>query len=268
MNYTFELPSFCRLQRDVYNGLNNHKFVALKGGRRGMKTFTQIAYMCVKLLEGNKILYALPAPEGLYSVYKETLEFLEDVMPMVKSHDTRFTIEVGKGRIDFKTLKKRAVGRGFNYNIVIIDKAQECEECSVDLKEVIEQSILPTFLITNGQLVLSGTGRSRCYFTEVFNKWESDVTAFTKRWSSYENPYVNPEAISRLIAEMDEVAVRQEIYAEDIDRGNTLFRQENLRYIEYEDIPKNLQLVVGVDLAISMKDNADYTAIVVMGKRS
>lgn len=283
MTIDFHLPKFCKLQRDVYNGLKNHKRVALKAGRRGMKTYTEISYMCEMLLLGKRILYALPAPEGLKDVFLETLDFLEPLGELILPNYSDRTISFGtqrtdlpiasvhtrqtvKGRIDFKTLKKGGIARGLKYDIVIIDEAQECESVAVDLKQIIEGAILPTFLTTNGQLVLSGTGRSRCYFTEMFNNWESDTTAYTKRWSSYENPYVIPEALEKMKSEMDEVSIRQEIYAEDVERGSTLFQQQNIRYIEFENIPKLDYKVIGVDLAISMKDNADYTAIVVMGK--
>lgn len=262
----FHLPKFCKLQRDVFNGLKNHKRVALKAGRRGMKTYTEISYMCEQLLLGKRILYALPAPEGLKDVFLETLDFLEPLGELITPNYSDRTISFGKGRIDFKTLKKGGIARGLKYDIVIIDEAQECESVAVDLKQIIEGAILPTFLTTNGQLVLSGTGRSRCYFTEVFNLWESDTTAYTKRWSSYENPYVIPEALEKMKSEMDEVSIRQEIYAEDVERGSTLFQQQNIRYVEFENIPKLDYKVIAVDLAISMKDNADYTAIVVMGK--
>lgn len=320
MTVDFHLPKFCKLQRDVYNGLKNHKRVALKAGRRGMKTYTEISYMCEQLLLGKRILYALPAPEGLKDVFLETLDFLEPLGELILPNYSDRTISFSKGRIDFKTLKKGGIARGLKYDIVIIDEAQECESVAVDLKQIIEGAILPTFLTTNGQLVLSGTGRSRCYFTEVFNNWETsdwltnpkemkdyetvsmlikDATKeyneqgyyyyyyndntyrikengnielknpnppFVKRWSSYENPYVIPEALEKMKSEMDEVSIRQEIYAEDVERGSTLFQQQNIRYIEFENIPKLDYKVIGVDLAISMKDNADYTAIVVMGK--
>lgn len=268
LDLTLDYPTFSNKQRDIFNGLMTHKLVALKGGRRGMKTFTQIWFMIEKLLEGKKILYALPAPEGLGEVFHEVCLALYPIKKILNIHRSSRIISYPKlgGHIHFKTLQRGGVGRGFNYDVVIIDEAQECETCAVDLKSIIQDSILPTFLITNGTLVLSGTGRARCFFTQKFNEWGTNPEAYTHRWSSYESPFINEEALKRMMEEMDNVAIRQEIFAEDIERGSTLFQQANLKTVSKEDIPKLDHIVLACDLAISKKTSADYTVLLVMGK--
>jgi predicted phage terminase large subunit-like protein len=62
---------------------------------------------------------------------------------------------------------------------------------------------------------------------------------------------------------MPSVAYRQEILAEYVDLAGALMRRD---YITYTDrVPDKLKVGIGVDLAISKRDGADYTAIVVMG---
>lgn len=84
------------------------------------------------------------------------------------------------------------------------------------------------------------------------------------RAPTYSNPGLPPEYLESLRASYTELLYQQEVLAQFVDVGGAVFRSS---WIQYGDLPTDLftpavRRYLGVDLAISQKSSADYTAIV------
>jgi predicted phage terminase large subunit-like protein len=74
------------------------------------------------------------------------------------------------------------------------------------------------------------------------------------------NPYIAPAEIDAMRRDLPDIVFRQEVQAEFVDLAGVVMRREWLKYGSASPIGVSL----GVDLALSTKTTADYTAIVAM----
>lgn len=84
-------------------------------------------------------------------------------------------------------------------------------------------------------------------------------------YSSYENPFIAKEELDSLRASSPELAFRREILAEWVGAAGAMVKREWIKVGEPPPL-EELSIVLGVDLAVSEKESADYTAIVVVGR--
>jgi hypothetical protein len=73
------------------------------------------------------------------------------------------------------------------------------------------------------------------------------------------------EEIDRIAAEMPELVRRQEILGQFVDLSGASVHREWVKYGEFPPLLPHT-IAIGVDLAISLKDTAAYTAIVVLAR--
>lgn len=81
--------------------------------------------------------------------------------------------------------------------------------------------------------------------------------------STRNNTYLDPEYIADLAKQYTSQFAQQEIDGEFVDMGDTLVQRSWLKYAPAP--PPGLTITMGIDLAISEKTTADFTAIVVVG---
>ena len=82
-----------------------------------------------------------------------------------------------------------------------------------------------------------------------------------------ENPYLSANYLKELREDLTSEYQRQELDAEFIEVGTSVFKSAWIKNISSDDVPEFDRIVCAVDLAISQKNNADYTAFVVMGRK-
>ena len=94
----------------------------------------------------------------------------------------------------------------------------------------------------------------------------SDSEFKSWQFSSYTNPLIDPAEIDRAKAELPSIVFRREFMAEFVSTKGARVKRE---WLKYEDrSPQGLKIVMGVDLAISERESADYTAVCVLGRSS
>ena len=76
------------------------------------------------------------------------------------------------------------------------------------------------------------------------------------------NPFIDPVEIEAARRDLPSIVFRREFLAEFVSAEGARIKRE---WLTHGTPPKNLKLAIGVDLAISLKKNADFTAIVVGG---
>jgi len=162
--------------------------------------------------------------------------------------------------IDYWTLDDPAtVARGRKYKRVIIDEAAMARH----LEQAWTEAIRPTLTDYRGDAFFLSTPKGRNYFS-VLHELAADDPLWA-RWQmpTTANPWIDPNEVAAAAASLPSIAYRQEYLAEFVDAAGARIRREWLRHGE---APDGLPCTIGVDLAISTKSEADWTAAVVMSR--
>ena len=164
------------------------------------------------------------------------------------------------GRIDFWTLENPLkCGRGNHYARVVIDEAAHARH----LETAWEQTIIWTLADLNGDAWFISTPLGINYFAELYRKASNDPAWVSHTAPSMANPYLPDGWMEEQRATMPELVFAQEVLAQFVTFGAGLVKPEML--IDGQ-APPGLPVVLGVDLAISEKDGADWTAIVALSR--
>lgn len=167
------------------------------------------------------------------------------------------------GSIDFWTLENpMKCGRGNFYARVIIDEASHARH----LQDAWEQTIEYTLADLNGDAWFISTPQGLNYFHELWQKGNPDNPQRDPAWASFtapsmDNPHLPPGWMDEKRATSPALVFAQEVLAQFVTFGAGLVKPEML--ID-APCPAHLPVVIGVDLAISEKTGADFTAIVSM----
>lgn len=240
-------------------------------GRRSGKTFLG----CDILLDGPRGKGALHGyPVAWYSpTFTLLLESWRKVVAICKpitAHKSeqhkRLELITG-GVIEMWSLDDPDAGRGRKYAVAVVDEAAMIRR----LDEAIEQNIKPLLMDYQGELWLLSTPKGisgpGATFKQMFEKGNPRNPDRDEQWMSWQmpttcNPYIDPAEIEVMRAELPELVFAQEILAEFVDMGGTVVKREWLRHGQP---PKGMKLYMGVDLAISTREDADFTAVVTVG---
>lgn len=158
---------------------------------------------------------------------------------------------VGRSVIEFKSADapERLVGEGL--------RRVAMDECGIMADAVWEESVRPTLLDHKAPALMTGTPKVRNWFYRQYARGLAgdDPMVATFAWPTTANPWIDPEEVYRLKAEMPERLYRQEILAQFLDSEGQVFR--NIRACV---APLSLErtAVYGVDLA----RKADYTVVI------
>ena len=176
-------------------------------------------------------------------------------------------LKVGSGYCDFRSADNPENWEGFGYDVVFLNEAG----IILHNEYLYTNAVLPMMIDRpSSTLIAAGTpklmqGRGRL-FADLWRKAEAGEAGYVgRRFTTFDNPWLSREDIRRLMAEIPPAERSQEIYGEFVEAGGQRIRREWLRR---GHAPHNLELVMGVDLAISTKSTADYTAAVVLGRDS
>ena len=124
------------------------------------------------------------------------------------------------------------------------------------------KSIRPMLAVSHGRLVLMSTPRGmQGHFHEIWERGEG--------WEKVEIhvsdcPRISRDFLAEERRELGPLWYEQEYECAFVAAGATRIKRDWLRYDDH--IPQGLDISMGVDLAISEKATADYTAAVVLGR--
>ena len=192
--------------------------------------------------------------------------FFEVAEPFVKTHNkSELVTELINGsRIYWRSADQPNRLRGPNLNWWWIDEGAYVKDDT-------------TFKVLVGRLRRPGIKRgwvttSPCGYNWLWERFvrdrqaEDEHTYALIKASTRDNGYLDPEYSADLEKQYTAGFSKQEIDGEFVDMGDTMVARESLRYMP--PVPSGLIITMGVDLAISEKTSADYTAIVVIGLHS
>lgn len=262
---TVKLPKLHPAQQKIIN--ESRRYNVAVCGRRFGKTFMSADI----LLDGKDQKGALHGfPVGFYApTYQTMLEtwrtfnsILKPVISKKSEQDKRIDLVTG-GVVEFWSLDNPDAGRGRKYSKILVDEAAMVKR----LDEAFDQNIQPLLLDYKGEAWFVSTPKGKNYFETLFRRGNSANPHREDDWMSWqiptwENPYISKDDIESMRKSMPRLAFLQEIEAQFVSFAGTFVKAE---HIHTGTPPEGMTLYMGVDLALSMKENADYTAIVVVG---
>lgn len=270
---------------------SNAKRKVVKVGRRGGKTVGCAIIAVQKFLEGKRVLYAAPTEDQIGRFWFEVINALQEPIEagvfyknetkhIISYPSLKTVIETNErelksaleARIRAKTAFNADTLRGDYADFLILDEWQLINE---DAWAVVGA---PMLLDNNGDAVFCFTPpslHSRSvskaddprHAAKLFKKAQQDTTGRweTFHFTSHDNPHLSKDALRDITSDMTQLAIRQEILAEDIDEAagalwkrNTIEDSRLLTHLEMEYI------VVAVDP--SATSEGDEAGIIVAGR--
>ncbi len=244
------------LQAQIY--AEKRRFNVLCLGRRCGKTRFGQMLVAEAALQGKPVAWVSPTYKMLAEVWREIKHAMYDYIEDISVQEKHIAFK-GGGTLDFWSADSFDSIRGRKYARVFVDEAAMIR----NLQEAWEQAIFPTLTDYRGNAWFGSTPKGMNYFHELFN--QQNVSELWKSWQmpTTANPYIDVDEVAAAKVMLPLVVFQQEYLAEFVESSGTLVRREHLKYGE---VPEGLKLFAGVDLAISEKETADYTAVAIMGK--
>jgi hypothetical protein len=245
-----ELPTPHANQEKILNA--DKRFIVVMCGRRFGKSELSQILIIKEALKGGQVAYITPT-YGLAQVF---FERLAKVLPF-KSNISKLKIYCpNEGSIEFFTGERLDNLRGRKFHLVIVDEAAFI----ADLEDGWNNSIRPTLTDYEGKAVFLSTPRGKNFFYSLFMKQgENDWQSF--KFSTYDNPHINPREIDEARIQLPEVVFEQEYMANPSENSANPFGNA---FIKRCVKPISAQPIVcyGIDLAKSV----DYTVIIGLDK--
>lgn len=232
------------------------RFKVIMAGRRFGKSLISQSKATEVMLDGKDVAYMTPTYQ-LSKVFYDTM--IRELPPNVveSSNKSDLTIKlITGGSISFFTGEKPDALRGRKFHLVIIDEASYIK----DLKSAWNNAIRPTLTDYKGEAIFISTPRGKDFFNALYdrgqNKEQTDWESF--RFTSYDNPYIDPAEIEMAKSELPENAFRQEYLAVPSENVANPFGMDNIRKNLLTSLSPKPSIIYGIDLA----KTTDFSVIV------
>lgn len=187
------------------------------------------------MVQGQYVAYFAPT-------YKDASEWWSEInwrlQPMISSKDS--TLKQIKtltgGKLDVWSFDNPDSGRGRKYHLVLID---ECEKGG-NFEVAWKQSIRPTLTDYKGSAWFFSTPQfGRTFFKELFNYQDRLEDWKSWKFTTYDNPYIDPAEVDAAKNELDPLTFACEYLAEDVDLSNKPFaycfdKNRHVKPVKYE----------------------------------
>ena len=238
-------------------------FICVNAGRQSGKTALSQQQAIKWALESpNQLIYWVsPTASQADKVYKQMLNMIRNQPFMSSSKggqgDTEITF-YNNSKIQFRSSAQEDSLRGETIEYLIIDEAAFQKE------SVFFEILLPMLNVRGKKVLIVSTPKGRNWFFNMIQKGKIEDKYQSFLFTSYDNPYSNPEVIKIAKDSMPAVLFAQEYMGEFVD-DSAIF--ENLKQVCVIDIKESKyeasnHYFIGIDVAL--KD--DYTVITVIDK--
>lgn len=202
-----------------------------------------------------------PTYKLLDEAWREVRRRLAGVITGQNSQQHRVDL-LGGGAVDFWTLDHPDAGRGRKYALVVIDEAAMVR----NLEEAWPAAIRPTLADLQGSAWFLSTPKGGNYFKTLFDRALADPDWARWQMPTSSNPYICAAEIEAMLLELPGLIYQQEVLAQFVDFSGAVLKREWLATGEPSEISGKLPAVLGVDLALSTKTEADWTAVVALSR--
>lgn len=186
--------------------------------------------------------------------------FLSMIDQSVKlDSDTKLSVRFANGSRVIALPGSEKTIRGISaVTLLVLDEAAR-------IPDELYKSVRPMLAVSGGRLVLLSTPFGPTgFFYEIWEQGGSEWEKF--KITANDCPRISKEFLEEEKRSLGSIYFQQEYMCSFIASSATRVKREWLRY---EDrAPQNLNVSMGVDLAISIKETADWTAVAVIGRDS
>jgi predicted phage terminase large subunit-like protein len=224
--------------------------------------------MCIevalkKALEGGHVWWVAPTYAVAGIAWRETKSMLKQMPVPYEIHeaDRQVNFPVGGGFIGYKSAERPENLRGESLDFCVFDEADFVSETTwVD-------SIRPALSDRKGGAIFISTPFVEgSWFHKLWLRGQKGIDPELKSWrfTSYTNPFLDKREIDVARDTMATSSFKREFLAEWVGTVGARIQRDWIKY--YDTLPGRLDIGMGVDLAISQKTEADYTAACVLGR--
>jgi hypothetical protein len=218
-------------QLNAYWALKQHRFKALRCGRRFGKTEFAKTWIADALLRGWECAWLAPQHKTWSEAYAELVDLLRPIMKDRSKGSGVLRLTTG-GRLDFWTMENPIAGRGRRYRRVVIDEAAFAKDGDTGINgsmmEIWEKSIKPTLFDYGGEALACSNSAGKNPDNFFYNICTDPRYGFTEFHATTMD---NPVLPKRLAGERSEDwKARRErfIAALKSDNHPLVFAQEHL----------------------------------------
>lgn len=197
---------------------NRRRFNIVKTGRRFGKTEI-VKLLSSYALEGKFIGIWFPTYKDLADIWRE-INFTFYPAIISKNETLKQILLINNGKIDFWSMEDPDSGRGRKYHRAIIDEFAKAKKA----KQAWQETIRPTLTDYQGDGWFFSTPKGKNnYFYKLEIDTQKDPLWAHFKFTSYDNPHLNPAEIDSARAQLDDLTFRQEYMAEDVDANDRPF---------------------------------------------
>jgi hypothetical protein len=226
------------------------RFIVMMAGRRFGKSLISQTISIDTAVNKKRVAYITPTYQLGKIFFKEIVDLLPLEIYSKNESDLVITFITG-GSIRFFTGERLDNLRGLKFHLAVIDEASFIP----NLEDGWLNSIRPTLTDYKGKAIFLSTPKGKNYFFSLFSKAEPDWESF--KFTTYDNPYIDPNEIDDARKQLPEVVFEQEYMANPAENAANPFGSQYIRNCIH---PVTTMPIVayGIDLAKSV----DWTVIV------
>jgi phage FluMu gp28-like protein len=226
------------------------RFIVMMAGRRFGKSLISQTISIDTAVNKKRVAYITPTYQLGKIFFKEIVDLLPLEIHTKNESDLVINFITG-GSIRFFTGERLDNLRGLKFHLAVIDEASFIP----NLEDGWLNSIRPTLTDYKGRAIFLSTPRGKNYFFSLFSKAEPNWQSF--KFTTYDNPYIDPQEIDDARKQLPEVVFEQEYMANPAENAANPFGTQFIRNCIH---PVSTMPVVafGIDLAKSV----DWTVII------
>lgn len=283
------MPPLHDKQQEVYQ--DKRRFRIVRAGRRWGKTKLGV-YECMEVaLRGGMAWWVAPSYRLGKPGWRDLQRLARQIPGAYINKGERLVELPSGGSVQVRTAADPDELRGEGLDFVVLDEAAYMEP------EAWYEALRATLADKKGRALFISTPAGVVnWLSELIQKIEAEADGYgADRWglhhySSYDNPHLDPEELDDLAGELGTMVYAQEILAEIVELAGTLLRAAWFTYytrrtvtvMGADDQPEDRTIVqlpdgnafnladcsldVFVDPALSEKQSADYTVVLVAAR--
>lgn len=203
-------------QKQIIDGAK--RFNHLRCGRRFGKT-TLIEELASISVDGKRVGIWFPTYKDLSEVWKDLKKTYHPVISKQNEQLKQIELITG-GLIDFWSMEEPDSGQGRKYHRAIIDEAAKAAK----LYQAWENTIRPTLTDYRGDaFILSRPKGKNNGFYQLEEKHRQFENWTFHHFTTYDNPFIDPNEIEEAKSQLDEINFLQEYMAEYVDANDRPF---------------------------------------------
>ena len=267
-------PKLHKGQLEVLKGLTDNRFVICVAGRRWGKTTLSLVAALDSVFKGERVQIVFPvypqAMDGWLNL-KSLIKQIPESFYEIRESEKRIVLNNG-AFLQIKSADKPERLRGAGgISLVIFDEvAYQNKETWDTIRPILSDSL--------GKALFISTPNSVNWFHELYEKAKIRKDWKTFHFVTADNPTIHKEEIAQAKEELGTLVFAQEYLAEFTEIGQ-VFKSEWFNYFTEEKQEEEIVYKVGdeliphselsifgcMDTALSLKETADYSAIITVG---